>query len=126
MTKYVFVTFQNNTKEYAYLSDDNDIGLDAYAVVVSEYGAGPDKLEVVKIQRVEDVDMSTYEGNYKYIVASFSLDEYNKRLDASKRKKAIEKELRRRISERKLVDNFETLLAGDEEAKKLIEEYKGL
>lgn len=123
-TYYVNVKFQNSSRIYAYLweGDLASVVNMTNAVVVSP-GTG---LTVVEVVEVGDLDMTKYEGEYKYVVTLFNLKDYNERENRKRRKEALEKELRRRVAARKLSDNFEKLLEGDEEAKKLIEEYKAL
>lgn len=42
------------------------------------------------------------------------------------RKRAIEKELRRRMQQKSFIDQFEKLLGDDDDAAKLLQEYKSL
>lgn len=121
---YVNVKFKNSTRTYAYLYEGDAVDLQGMtnAVVASP----SDGLTVVEIVNHAPLDYSTYDGEYKYLVTVFNLDGYNERVNREVRKRTLEKELRRRVASRKLSENFEKLLEGDEEAKKLIEEYKSL
>jgi len=125
MRSYVVVRFKKtDTKTYTYVADGSveELAKFTHAVVDSPYGG----FTVVEIIKFDTLDESTYNGEYKHVITMFNLDAYNDKLDRLARKAAIEKELRRRVTKRKLEDNFATLLAGDEEAMKLLAEFKKL
>ena len=125
MRSYVVVRFKKtDAKTYTYVTDGSveELAKFTHAVVDSPYGA----LTVVEVIKFDTLDESTYNGTYKEVVTLFNLDAYNRSLENGKRKAAIEKELRRRVAKRKLEDNFATLLADDEEAMKLLAEFKSI
>ena len=125
MRSYIHVRFRGSDKKtYTYVADGSPDELShfTHAVVDSPYGA----LTVVEVMRVSNLDESTYNGTYKHVVTLFDLSTYNEQVNREERKRALEKELRRRVAQRKLEDNFAVLLNGDEEGMKLLEEYKKL
>lgn len=125
MRSYVKVRFDGHTKRtYTYTAKGSveELKHNTHAVVMSPSSG----LVVVVVDDVSRLDESTYDGTYKNVVLMFNLDEYNKELDKQTRKAALEKELRNRVAQRKLEDNFAKLLEGDEDSMKLLEEYKKL
>lgn len=125
MRTYVHVRFKpSDKKTYAYIADGDaeELKQFTHAVVDSPYAA----LTIVDIIKFSALDESTYNGEYKDVVAMFNLDYYNEKQDKRNRKQAIEKELRRRVAARKLEDNFAELLKNDDEGMKLLEEFKKL
>ena len=125
MRSYVHVRFKSSDKKtFVYLADGDveELKQFTHAVVDSPYSA----LTIVEVVKFGELDESTYNGEYKDVVAMFNLDYYNEKQDRKLRKMALEKELRRRVAARKLEDNFAELLKNDEEGMKLLEEFKKL
>lgn len=125
MRSYVNVRFKKTDKKaYAYIADGavEELSSFTHAVVDSPYEA----LTVVEVVSVTALDESTYDGDYKHVITMFNLDYYNDKVSKATRKSALEKELRRRVAQKKLEDNFAVLLNGDEEGMKLLEEFKSL
>jgi hypothetical protein len=112
------------TRTYTYEAQGAIEELEQYthAVVMSP----SDGLVVVTIVKVDTVDDSTYDGEYKQAVCVFDMNQHDAAVSRASRKAAIEKELRRRIAERSKEENYEKLLGNDENAMKLLEEYKSL
>jgi hypothetical protein len=125
MRTYVRVKFKQTDKQtYTYLADGavEELADYTHAVVDSPYGG----LTVVDVVKFDTLDESSYEGDYKDVITLFDLSKHNNKLAQQARKKALEKELRRRVAQRKLEDNFAALLQGDEEGLKMLEEFKKL
>lgn len=121
---YVNVKFASYGTTYTYIADGSVDELSSFThAVVNAPGKG---FTVVDIVGVAEIDTSSYTGKYKDVVALFSINAYNEKQEREKRKAGLEKELRARVAKKKLEDNFEVLLNGDEEGMKLLKEYKSL
>lgn len=124
MRCYVIVKFKGSTNKYTYTADgaDEELGDFTHAVVESPI----DGMCVTDVVNVSVLDESSYEGQYKDVIAIFDVRKYKQSLATGIRKKAIEKELRARIAKRSIEKNFEDLLKDDEEGLKLLSEFKSL
>lgn len=121
---YVIVRFKNGYQKYTYVAEGNKEELEQFNYAVVD--APSSGYTIVAVDSVENLDMSSYNGQYKHVVAMFSDVPYRANLNARIRKAAIEKELRQRAAERQKSIELEKLLGDDEEAMKLFEEYKNL
>lgn len=121
---YVIVRFKNGYQKYTYVAEGNKEELEQFNYAVVD--APSSGYTIVAVDSVENLDMSSYNGQYKHVVAMFSDVPYRANLNARIRKAAIEKELRQRAAERQKTIELEKLLGDDEEAMKLFEEYKNL
>lgn len=124
MKSYVRVKFKSSSKTYSYFARGSVEELTQYSHAVVD--SPTDGLVVTEIVGVDSVDESNYEGSYKFVVALFSLKAYDEIVAIETRKRAIEKELRRRMQQKSFIDQFEKLLGDDDDAAKLLQEYKSL
>ena len=116
--------FSKSTKTYTYIAEGTKDELEQFNYAIVD--APSSGYTVVQVEGIENLDLSSYKGEYKHVVATFSDEGYRKQRDSRIRKAAIEKELRQRAAERQKQKEIEELLDGDEEAMKLYEEYKNL
>lgn len=135
-TSYVRVVFRNNEdynvimgrqdslKSYTYIAEGTVEELQKYQYAVVDAPNGGYKL--VLIQSVEELDFSTYKGNYKYVVDFVDDTAYKERIERKKRKDALEKEIRRRLEEKRKNMELELLIGDDIELKTMLNELKSL
>ena len=126
MRSYVNVKFRSDKtgRTYAYVAEGSITDLKDYTHAVVD--APSTGLTVVVIHSITELDESTYDGDYKYVVTLFNTSLYEAIINKQRRKDAIEKELRNRVAKKKLEDNFAKLLEGDEEGMRLLNEYKSI
>lgn len=125
MRSYVVVKFnKTDRKTYTYVTDGavEELTQFTHAVVDSPYGS----LTIVDVIKFDALDESSYTGEYKDVITLFNLEHYTMKVERRTRKAALEKELRTRVAQRKLEENFAALLADDVEGMKLLAEYKAL
>lgn len=121
---YVRGCFNGSKTQYTYTAEGSvDELKDFTHAVVMSPSTG---LTVIEVNKIDVLDESNYEGEYKSVVALFDMHEYNKTLERDERRKALEKELRARVAKRSIVKNFESLLNDDTEGMKMLEEFKSL
>lgn len=125
---YVNVRFKSdygtNSKLYVYVAEGSvEDNKDFKQVIVDSPSTG---YTLVDIDNVADLDESSYNGSYKYVVQFVDDREYKQRKEKEKRRAAIEKELRRMHEEREKNKKLEELVSDMPEAKALIDELKSL
>jgi hypothetical protein len=125
-TSYVRVAFADAHmgKTYTYIAEGTkeEIEKFTHAVVDSPFSG----YTLVKIKSVEPLDFSSYTGSYKFIVCVVDDTEYKARLERDKRRVALEKDIRRRVDQKRKEIELATLIGDDEELKAMFEELKSL
>lgn len=118
-----------SSKGYVYIAElteeqaveVNEFGM--YAVV--EFGA-TNIMCLVLLKVAQDLDYSSYDGSYKHIVSIVDTGPYEEKKAKAARRVAIKKHLARLAEEAKERIKMEDLLEGNDEAKALFDELKGL
>lgn len=128
-THYVNVKFIGTPKTYVYLAEltpDELAAIESSKVTWAVVDSPNSGMTLVEAVSAKTLDLSTYTGDYKWIVQIVDTGAYEARQEKQRRRAAIVKDLERRKKEKLAAMQFRELLAGDPEAEALLKELEGL
>jgi hypothetical protein len=120
------VSSRRGTKSYVYLYEGEEDDIIKYRDQLAVVDTPSGGYKLVKITKLEALDVSSYTGTVKRIVALVDTQPYNEAKDRDARREVLEKELRRRAEERQKQKSLEELVGDDPEARKLLDEFNKL
>ena len=130
--KIAVVSFEElSNKTYQYLvPNDTTIaeGVTLYAVISRGTGTveGLGHLNIGRITEIKDLIDSEYDGKLKHVVALFTAEEYNARVERQQKRDRLLVKAKKMAEEQHTIEKLTKLIGDSEEGRALLEQIKAL